>query len=141
MRYLSVDLGDKRTGLAVGDDDPAMIHPLRVLDIPRGDALVAAVVAAAREHDADVIVVGLPLNMDGSEGPRAVLTRSFGDGLAAACDCQLDYQDERLTSAAAEELLSGSGMTHGEKRRRRDAIAAAEILGDYLVRGSRDPRH
>ena len=80
-RLLGVDLGDKRTGLAAGDTETASVFPLSTLHVPRGEALVAAVATEAAQHDAEAIVLGLPLNMDGTEGPRATLTRTFGEQL------------------------------------------------------------
>jgi putative Holliday junction resolvase len=85
-----------------------------------------------REHDADTLVLGLPLNADGSEGPRAKLTRQFGVLLQNATELPLHYQDERLTTYAADQRLAGTGRTHRQKKAARDAIAAAEILQDFL---------
>ncbi|MBC8200515.1 MAG: Holliday junction resolvase RuvX [Planctomycetes bacterium] len=132
MRYLAVDLGDKRTGLAVGDDELRMAQPVTVLEIPIGDLLVGAIVDAIEEQGVDAIVIGLPLNMDGSLGQRVAITKSFAEKLQTATAKQLHFQDERLTSSAAQEILSGSGKTHKQKRKIRDALAAAEILNDFL---------
>ena len=70
--------------------------------------------------------------MDGSEGPQARRVRAFGQRLAQRTDRPIHYQDERLTSHAAEAQLAGSGRTHREKKHLRDALAAAEILRDFL---------
>ncbi|MBT8484726.1 MAG: Holliday junction resolvase RuvX [Phycisphaerales bacterium] len=133
MRYLAVDLGDKRTGLAAGDDVTRMAGPIGVLQIARGPALVEAVAAAVVEHAADAIVLGLPVNMDGTEGDRARIVRAFGAELVAAAGVTVHYQDERLTSFAADQRLARTGRTHKEKKMRRDALAAAEILGDFFA--------
>jgi len=132
MRFLSVDLGDKRTGLAIGDEDPCMVHPLTVLEVPIGPLLVDAIIHSLNEHDAQAIVLGLPLNMDGSMGPRATRTKEFGEQIEGQMHVEVFFQDERLTSFAAEEQLSQSGRTHKQKKRVRDAIAAAEILSLFL---------
>ena len=132
MRFLCVDLGDKRTGLAVGDDELNMAHPVGVLEIPIGQTLVDAVVEAIDEHAADELVIGLPLHMDGSSGSRVQITMDFGDRITEVVNIDINYQDERLTSAAAEEQLSGSGKTHKQKKQCRDALAATEILKDFL---------
>jgi len=134
MRYLAIDLGDKRTGLAVGDDETGIASPVAGLPIAPGAALVRTILRAIEEHAPDALVLGLPLNMDGSEGPRARRTRAFGAELEAAIDRPLYYQDERLTSFAAEQRLAGSGRTHKQKKKVRDALAAAEILEDYMNR-------
>ena len=77
-------------------------------------------------------MLGLPLNADGSEGPRARRTRKFGVSLQDATDVPIYYQDERLTTYAANQRLAGTGRTHRQKKAARDAIAAAEILQDFL---------
>ena len=132
MRFLCIDLGDKRTGLAIGDDELNMAHPVCVLEIPIGQSLVDAIVAAINEHAADELVIGLPLHMDGTPGQRVHITKTFADQLSKVVSISINYQDERLTSAAAEALLSGSGKTHKQKKQSRDALAAAEILKDFL---------
>lgn len=137
MVYLSIDLGDKRTGLAVGDDELRLVTPLDVLESPmtegeRGDALVNAVADAATEYGADALVVGLPFNMDGAEGPRAKAVRSFAARIAARTSLPLHFADERLTSADADWAMSQTGLTHKQKKARRDALAAAAILRGYL---------
>jgi putative Holliday junction resolvase len=76
--------------------------------------------------------MGLPLNMDGSLGQRVEITKAFAEKLRAATNLAIHFQDERLTSSAAEEQLSGSGKTHKQKKKMRDALAAAEILNDFL---------
>jgi putative Holliday junction resolvase len=136
-RYLAVDLGDRRTGTASGDDQTGFVSPGVVLEIPRGPRLLERLVIAAKDADADALVLGLPLNMDGTEGPRAVLTRAFAADRAAATGRPVHLQDERLTSDAAEGRLAGSGRTRQEKKRLRDALAAAELLRDFLEGGGR----
>ncbi len=132
MRYLAIDLGDKRTGLAVADDETGLATPALTLPVARGPALVDAILRMIREHDVDTLVLGLPLKADGGEGPRAKCTRQFGVLLQEATDVPIYYQDERLTTYAANQRLAGTGRTHKQKKAARDAIAAAEILQDFL---------
>ncbi len=132
MNYLAVDLGDKRTGLAVGDDVIQIVQPIVVLEVPIGKQLIEELQSIIAEHGIDCIVMGLPLNMDGSESNRSKLTQSFADELQRATNIPIKFQDERLTSAAAEEHLKQSGKTHKQKKKMRDALAAAEILKDFL---------
>ncbi len=132
MRYLAIDLGDKRTGLAVGDNELRMAQPVCVLQVPIGDLLITAITKAIEEQGVDALVMGLPLNMDGSLGQRVEITKTFAEKLRAATNLDIHFQDERLTSSAAEEQLSGSGKTHKQKKKMRDALAAAEILNDFL---------
>ena len=132
MRYICIDLGAKRTGLAAGDDETGVVCPVKTLQIAAGPALLRAVAAAIEELGPDAIVLGLPLNMDGTEGPAARRVREFARQLGERNGLPLHYQDERLTSDAAEKHLDASGRTHRQKRRIRDALAAAEILRDFL---------
>jgi len=145
VRYIAIDIGDKRTGIAVGDSETLIVSPRETLEVPithnGGADLVAAVVKAV----ADVcgawqkceLVVGLPLNMDGSEGPQAKKSREFGERLGAATKRVVHFQDERLTSVDADWSMSQSGLTHGGKKARRDALAAAAILRDFLAAKAR----
>jgi putative Holliday junction resolvase len=133
MRYLAVDVGDKRTGLAAGDDVVRLVQPVEVIQVPRGPALLAALARAVERHGPDALVVGLPLNMDGSEGGAAKSVREFGALLAERTRLPVHYQDERLTSFEADERMARSGRTHREKRALRDALAACAILEGFLA--------
>jgi len=134
MRYLAIDLGDRRTGLAVGDDATGLASPAGVIEKPiePGEELLAAIERAAREYGPDELVMGLPLNMDDTEGPRAKLVRAFASRVEGRTGLVVRFQDERLTSAEADWSMARSGMTRGQKKSRRDALAAAAILRDYL---------
>jgi putative pre-16S rRNA nuclease len=144
VRYLCVDLGDKRTGLAVGDSVTGLVSPLRVLEVPiaerAGENLLAALDRAVDEQigrgpsPARAIVIGLPMNMDGTEGPRAKLVRAFAARLAERVALAVEFQDERLTTDEADARMARTGLTRGEKKTRRDALAAAAILEDFLRR-------
>ncbi len=145
LRCLAIDLGDKRTGLAIGDDETGHVFPLEVLHVPiadrNGEALLDALVRAAKDHGATDLVVGLPLNMDDSEGPRARLARDIAAKLRARTGLMAHLQDERLSSEEAEWALRGSERTRKEKKNVRDAIAAANFLRDFLSsrRRAHDP--
>lgn len=142
MRYLCIDLGDKRTGLAVGDVVTRIVSPLDVLEVPvevrAGEALMEALLGAIREHIGESkyakgeLVVGLPLNMDSSEGPRAKTVRAFAARLQERSGRVIHFQDERLSSADADWQMAQSGLTHKQKKQRRDALAACAILKDFL---------
>jgi putative Holliday junction resolvase len=137
---MAVDLGDKRTGIAVGDAVTRIASPVEVIEVSigtnGGEDLLRAIVAAAKEHvglRGSELVVGLPLNMDGSEGQRAKLVRAFAARLGAATGMPVHFQDERLTSVEADWNMARSGMTHKDKKGKRDALAAAVLLRDYLA--------
>jgi len=134
MRYfIGIDYGSKRIGLAVGDDETRLAMPLRRLE-PRGDlnAQIEAVVEACSGYNVAGFIVGLPLNMDGSEGPQARACRSFGRQLARAAGKSVSYQDERLTTAQAQELLRPAELTHKQKRSRLDRVSAQLILQAFF---------
>lgn len=140
MRYLAIDLGDKRTGFAAGDDVVGLVQPLSVVEAHTRPLQLRAALRAIDEYGPDRIVLGLPFNMDGTEGPRAKLVREFATELEKAFRADrgpharfsLDFHDERLSSFDAEERLKRTGRTHGEKKALRDALAACAILEDFL---------
>ncbi len=132
MRYLCIDLGDVRTGLASGDDITRIVQPLVVIEERDEARRLAKVAAAVEDHGPDRLVVGLPLNMDDSEGPRAIAARAFGAAIGERTGVPVDFHDERLSSFEADESLKGSGLSRKQKKRVQDAIAAATILEDYL---------
>jgi putative Holliday junction resolvase len=133
VRYLAVDLGAKRTGLAAGDDVVRLVQPVEVVQVSRGPALLDALARAVDRHGPDELVVGLPLNMDGTEGAGAREAREFGALLAARVGIPVRFQDERLSSFEADERMARSGRTHREKRELRDALAACAILEAWLA--------
>jgi len=138
---MAIDIGDKRTGLAVGDDETRIVSPLEVVESPtaeRGgeawlEAMARAVAAQFGPFAQAELVVGLPLNMDGTEGPRARIVRELAARLGERTKRVIRFQDERLTSADADWSMAGSGLTHGQKKKLRDALAAAAILRDFLA--------
>lgn len=134
MRILAIDYGQRRVGLALCDASETIVSPWRQLagDQVKGDLLYAAIGQVVREGQVEAVVVGLPLNMDGSEGPQAKLTRVFAEGLAEVLAQPVYMQDERLSSSQADELLAGSGLSRDKKKRRRDMLAACTILQDFL---------
>ncbi len=138
MRFLAIDLGDKRTGLALGDSVTGIASPAGLVEIPidraGGAALLDAIAMRVEDELSanDTLVLGMPLNMDGTEGPRAKIVRAFAAKLAGRTKRSVVLVDERKTSQAADDRMARSGLTHGQKKARRDAIAAAEILRAFL---------
>lgn len=129
MRYLAIDYGLKRTGLAICDEGETIASPLKVLT--EGKVLIETIVKIAGEEQADAFVVGLPFNMDDSEGPQAKLVREFAKALGKQIDLPIHFQDERLSSFDAEGKLAGL-YTRKKKKGRLDAVAAASILQSFL---------
>jgi putative Holliday junction resolvase len=131
MRFLCIDLGDKRTGLAVCDDAEIIASPIGVIE-GRGD-LYNKITEAVKQYQPQGLVLGLPLNMDGSEGDRAAGVRKFAAQLGEKIKLPLFFQDERLSSFSAQNRLSQTGLTHKKKKGKIDAIAAAEILKEFIA--------
>jgi len=132
-RYLGIDFGGRRIGLAISDSAAAIASPLATI-AATGDvnADARAVLDRATGYDIDAFVVGLPLNMDDSEGPQAKLARQFGEVLARQSNLPVYYYDERLSTRAAEELLRPADLTRGKKKERLDRVAAAVMLQEFL---------
>jgi putative Holliday junction resolvase len=129
-RIMGLDVGGKRTGVAVSDDLGIIASP--VTFVPRGDRDRAAFREVVARYGITRIVAGLPTNMSGTEGPQAEETRDYAEALAADLDLPLDFWDERLTSAIAERRLIEAGVRRNQRKERVDAIAAAVMLQDYL---------
>ena len=130
MRYLAIDFGDKRTGLAVCDADETIASPLTVLT--GQGALPERIAEVIKTQQIDAVVFGLPLNMDGTEGGRVKVVRQFAEELTAYIDVPVQFHDERLSSFDAEGKFAGSELTRKQKKRRLDAVAAASILQSFL---------
>jgi putative Holliday junction resolvase len=130
MRYLAIDYGAKRTGLAVCDANERVASPLSVLQGQRD--LVERIAQVVEAEEIEAIVVGWPLNMDGSEGPQAQEVRAFAERMRKRVGVPVVFQDERLSSFGAEEKLRETGLSKAKRRQRRDALAAAEILRAFL---------
>lgn len=133
MRLLAIDIGGKRTGFAVGDTELSMVQPLEVVVHANEQELFEAIERVCGEHRPEEIVIGLPLNMDDSEGPAAKKMRLTADKVLAATGMPVHLHDERLTSFEANSRMARSGRTHAGKKKIRDAIAAATLLEDYLA--------
>ena len=132
MIIMSVDLGHVRTGLAISDSGGFLASSLCVIEERNDDRLVEKIIARARENCAERIVVGLPKNMDGSEGESAQRARQIAERITEESSIPTVMQDERGTTITAHAYLS-AGEVYGKRRKQRvDAVAASIILQDYL---------
>lgn len=132
-KIMGVDYGDARTGIAVSDLLCSIVGSTAVVPSRNHEKALADIVRIARENQVEEIVVGLPRNMDGTEGPRAALCREFGAELAAATGLPVHMWDERRTTVEAHNILSQHNY-HGKKRKNTvDAVAASLILEGYLA--------
>lgn len=131
---LAVDYGDVRTGLAVCDPLEMLASPVGVLHQTNAEKLCEEIAEIAAERKAERIVLGLPKNMDGTEGFRAESCREFSRLLAQKTGLSVELQDERLTTVSAHQALNMTN-TRGKKRKAVvDAVSAVIILEDYLRR-------
>ena len=133
MKIMAVDFGDARTGLAMCDKTEFLASPIGVIHEKRFEHAVEKVAAAAVEHKAEAVIVGLPLNMNGSEGSRAELCREFASKLPDyGVIAPIRMWDERQTTVSAAGYLNQTD-TRGKKRKEViDAVAAVIILDSYL---------
>ena len=130
MRYLAIDYGTRRTGLAICDPGETIVSPLTVLR--SRESLPEKIAQIVEDENVEAIVLGLPLNMDDSEGPQSQLVKKFADQLRTRLSIPIYLQDERLSSFGAEEKLAPANLTRGKMKERLDAVAAAEILEAFL---------
>jgi putative Holliday junction resolvase len=133
-RWLGVDHGTKRIGLAVTDEAAAIASPLDVIAAEPREAVFRRIAALAREYDAAGVIVGWPLNTDDTEGPQGRLARRFACELLLATGLEVRLWDERFTSSDADGKLAGL-YTRKQKKARHDAVAAAAILISFLSAG------
>ena len=136
MRIAALDVGDARVGVAIADELGLTTRGLGVVRRRGGTHDLEAIARLLEPHGPARIVVGLPLNMDGSEGRQAARVRAFGERLASHLGVPVDYWDERLTTFEAEDQLRSSGLKAARRRELIDQVAAEVILRSYLDRQS-----
>ena len=129
---MGLDVGERRIGVAIGDELDMISSPLTVVQRRDGDLAELRDLALAKGIDR--IVVGLPTGLSGREGPQAALVRAFAEALVAALrpGPTVEFWDERLTTAVAERTLRESGNRRRRRKGEVDAVAAAVILQGYL---------
>ena len=133
LRALGIDLGDVRIGIAVSDDLGMFAHPRETVDARKAKPL-DRVAEIARREKVGVVILGLPRNMDGSEGASSAKARTFADGLRAKLGPAVEVRlmDERLTTVAAQKALHAGGRNTKQSRSVVDQVAAQMILQTYL---------
>lgn len=132
MIILSVDYGDKRTGIAVCDKLEMLASPVCVLTEWNADVLADKIINIAAERCAEQIVVGLPKNMDGSKGFRAEACEVLGEKLRERTELPVVFWDERLTTVSAHRILSDNNVRGKKRKAVVDAVAAEIILQNYI---------
>jgi putative Holliday junction resolvase len=134
MRILALDHGDRRIGVAISDPLGIAAHGLPTIETDRRGGEIDRVRELVEEKNVERVVVGLPINMDGSEGDRARKARSFAKQLRRRLDVPVKLSDERLTSAQAHRELSREEVSMSEREERVDRMAAQLILRRYMGR-------
>ena len=133
MKIMGIDYGDARTGVAISDLLCTIVGTTTVLPSRNPEKLMADLVRLTKENQIGEIVVGLPKNMDGTEGGRAQLCREFAQTLKDATGLPVAMWDERRTTVEAHNILSAHNY-HGKKRKETvDAVAASLILEGYMA--------
>jgi putative Holliday junction resolvase len=132
MIVLALDPGTKRIGLAVSDPRGSFALPLDPVEVGAGEEHLATIAQAAAERRVERIVVGLPLRLDGTEGPAAQAARTFAAAVERSTGLAVELVDERLTTAQAEREMIGRGMRRGKRRGKIDSIAASVLLQSWL---------
>ena len=130
LRYLAFDLGDRRIGVAISDASGMLARPLMVFKRTSRKADFTRIRTLVVKHSIDAIVVGLPLNMDGTEGEQAAWVRDYSNDLGEKLDISIHLWDERLTTEEAAEIMRAQGKRPSKDKI--DAVAAAVILQSYL---------
>ena len=133
MRIMGVDYGDARTGIAMSDLLCSIVGSTTVIHSRRDDKTIAEIKKLIEQNGVTEIVVGLPRNMNGSEGPRAEVCKAFAELLKTETGLPVTMWDERRTTVEAHNILSAHNY-HGQKRKNTvDAVAASLILEGYLA--------
>ncbi len=136
MRIMALDIGDARIGIALSDVLGITANPLEVYRRRAETEDIDYLAALAQKHGAELIVVGLPVHLDGVEGERAQITRAFANKLESAVNIAIDFENESLTTVEAEEALIEKGLRREKRKKIIDMVAAAIILRSYLNRKS-----
>ena len=138
MKILAVDYGETRTGLAICDESELLATPLPQITEKSMNKVAAYIAEAAAKEGAARILLGLPMNMDGTEGPRAELYRGFAALLEEAAGMPVHLWDERRTTIEAHQILHAGGKKMKQHKNTVDAVAATLILEGYLTKKRRE---
>jgi putative Holliday junction resolvase len=132
QRILGLDVGERRIGVALSDASGILATPLTTIKAVPQEQALAQLVDLTRDYAAVLVVIGLPLTLRGEVGPQAQVVQRFGDILADRLPCPIQFFDERLTTAAAEQMMRELGIKPERRKQQIDQVAAAIILQDFL---------
>jgi len=133
-RLLGLDLGTKTIGLALSDVNRGIATPMQTIRRSKFTRDAETLLALCAEHQVAGLIIGLPVNMNGTEGPRAQATRAFARNLRQLTDLPIAFWDERLSTAAAERVMIAADMSRARRAKKIDAAAAGVILQGALDR-------
>lgn len=131
-RIMSLDLGEVRIGIALSDIMKIIASGLETYTRKTIDMDVEYIANLVKEHNVGLIVLGLPINMDGTKGERVEKTYAFAEALKQKVNCKIDYMDERLTTVTAERILIDGNVRREKRKQVIDKLAATIILQSYL---------
>ncbi len=132
MKHLSIDLGDVRIGLATSDIMGIIANGLETYKRKDMDSDIDYIAKLVKDFGVEVVVMGLPINMDGTSGERVDKAREFAQLLSEKVSAKIDFQDERLTTVTGERMLIEAGVRRDKRKQVIDKIAATIILQTYL---------
>ncbi len=134
MRVLGLDIGDKRTGVAVSDPEGILASPYTIIEHIDDETDVKTIAGIVAKEQVGKIIIGLPRSLSGAIGGQAEKVRAFAGKLANAVNVPIEFRDERLSTVSAERLMREARTKKSPRKQpvRSDAVAAAVILQDYL---------
>ncbi|MEE3399995.1 MAG: Holliday junction resolvase RuvX [Eubacterium sp.] len=135
MRVMGLDYGDKTVGVAISDELLITAQPIETVERERTNKLrktYQRIEALIAEYEVEKIVLGRPLNMNGTEGDRVELTEAFAEEISRRTGLEIIWMDERLTTVEANRILEETGVAHSARKEHIDKMAAAIILQTYL---------
>jgi len=135
MRALGIDFGLKRVGLALSDPTGTLVSPYRTIERTTRDALFDELAEILQKESVEVVVIGLPLSLEGEDTLTTRQVRNFAESLARRTELPIHLMDERLSSAQAEEELNAAGVRGKKRKAVLDSQAAAVILRSWLESG------
>lgn len=131
-RLIAIDYGSKKLGVAISDPSLYMSLPMKEIIEPNNERKIAHIIRISKENASGGIVIGLPINMDGTRSEQTEIVQKFAEKLATQTGLPIFLQDERLTTKAADNLLKTIGLKRKERNARDDSIAACLILDTVL---------
>lgn len=132
MRIIAIDYGDVRTGVALSDIGEMLASPYTVIKESYQPKLIDKICEIIKAENAEKIVIGLPRNMDGTYGYRTEECKQLGENIGKACGKPIFYQDERLTTVIAHDILSANNVKGKKRKETVDAVSAVMILQSFL---------